>query len=593
MVAINNHTEYSAQVCEFVNSDQPTSIDAWVRVTDLREMGRDIPLTRSSTVADSPNIFTDTTIRSHPTIAFTPRDDVLSSLTEMYHTLFVDNTIEIEVFDSGLGIFVRRRLLESDVVISGSTLTTTYYDVINTSNNTKMTSNDVDVYILPRVKRMFINDNTPAKYAKMITNITVGERVYQFINFAAISKKNVYAFYDFDICRGAIHFTKDGLGVAHFSDAMVSCINTGYAIVGFHTHDERLTKYISRGLGVIIVAGCRVVPIDKYYGAISSGGYCVRGFNAVRNAHCRTCDQFHLDNRDKIHVYQSVCKKCLAEHDFKIISVIDMANKDVFDGSDEHASIEASSIMVPEGYELWFCGKKNSYHIIAPVNQRDSDFGKMLITAGGLVKYPCQSHKITLPIINITKMQPVARSTLLAFLGLNEDRLIKGTYAVRHRKYALNMSINDPVFDDIRLILSKCIDKVVYKARAFMATPQDGDVLDLCLKISVYVPFNSLGVLDMVVPMMCDMADMKYLAKGYMPFVTRRRYKRFGDWAKSVTHRKKTKAAVVTAEMTADDIKANIKQKATKDAESILDEQDSAMFHTIEGIEQYPDSDEE
>lgn len=591
MVIINNHTEYSKQVCEFVNSDRPTPIDAWTIVTDLHGEGRDVYLSRDDNVDDTPNIFTNAVIRNHPTISFEKRDDVAASLTEMYHTLFVDNTIEIEVYNTNTSAFIRRRLLEDDVVISGSTLTTTYYDVTNTTTGEKMTSNDVDVYILPRVKKMFINSISPAKYAKAITNITVGDRVYQFINFAAISKKNVYAFYDFDICRGAIHFTRDGLAIAHFSDAMMACVDTGYAIVGFHTHDERVTKYASRGLGIIIVDGCRIVPITRYYGAISNGGYSVRGFNAVRNAHCRECEKFHLDNREKIHIYQSICKKCLGDNGFKVISVVDNIGKCVFDIEEPlSTNLDPSSIAVPNAHELWFCGRKSNYHIIAPIGMRNSEFGKKVITAAGLLKYPVSSHKITLPTINITKMSPIARKKLLAFLGLNEERLINGNYVIKFRKYALNMSIDDPIFDDIRLILHKCIDKVVYKARAFMASPHEGDALDLCLKVSVYVPFNSPGVPDAAVPMICGMAGMKYLHKEYMPFVTRRRYKIFGDWAKPVTHRRR---AVVPTKKVTLDVSSNIRSRAAKDAESILDEADSAMFHTVDDVSEYSDSDEE
>jgi hypothetical protein len=504
----------------------------------------------------------------------------------------VDNDISIELYDNGE--VIRRRLLETDVVISGSTLTTIYYDVINTSTGEKMVSNDIDVYILPRVRRMYINGVSPTKYAKMITNIIVDGKTYQFINFAALSKKNVYAFYDFDICRGAIHFTRDGLCIANFSDSMMDCINTGYSVIGFHTHEDRVKKYASRGLGICLVPGCRVVPVDKYYGATSRGGYSVRGLNAVRNAYCDTCKMFHLDNREKIHLYGSVCKSCLAKNGFRIVSMVDAS--DVMDDFKHYTSVEASSILVNHGEELWFCGKTNNYHIIAPAGSRETPFGKRVIAAAGLAKYPVRSHKIVLPVINVSKMSKEARKYIIAYMGITEERLSQGTYMIKSRKYALNMSLKDPVFDDIRVILSRSTDDVVYKARVFMANREDGDILDLCLKVSVYIPAG--GVMDTVIPVLANVAGMEYKMKDYIPFVTHRRYKKFGTWAKPVTRRSsKTVKTVKTSETSETiktvDVQGIVNERTRKDASSILESQESSMFDGYDDAVLYSDSDEE
>lgn len=606
---ISSSNQYGHFVCHMVNADYPTFLDNHVRIIDLTDNGRDedmkavemnirsdkyYPMTiwNGKTFEDTPSfprVVYEGSILNTPTISFVPRDDYKDTLTEIYRTIFVDHDIRIDTFvDKKL---INRRITEDDIVISGSTLTTTFYDVTNTSTGAVMKSDDIDVYILPSIRRIYIDGKMINNSFRAINNISVGDKKYQFISISSCTPKNVYGFYDFDICRGMIQFLKDGLVRVTFSQMMTDCISSGYAIVGFHTTDVRVAKYQSRGLGVILIKDTRILTTEKYYGAIRGGcGYNVRGFNAVRSAKCNACGIHHLDNREKIHIYQSVCKACLAKEGYTVITSGDtrIFSDDMEEiGRSSSSSIAYENIIPTEGKEVWYSGKDGNYHLIVPKGASQTEFGHRLYKYCGVMKHPGRCHKVTFPIINVAKTGESTRKNILSYLGINETVFRTGTFGIYTRKYKLIFPPSDPIFDNYRVVIDKYSDSIIYKARLFMSEEND-----LSVKVNLYIPAVD-DLLCILVDAVSQMSDCRHVINEYTPFVTGRRYKKFENWAKAVTRRVVKKAPVKEKEETTNvtaSLSTILSQRAAEDVD-LLDHEFTDM--NVNGYINVSDSDEE
>lgn len=525
---ITNTTVYGSYICGMVNSKEITNLDNHVQIVDMTNSGRDKPLEK---VGKTKKFIYEGQFLSHPTITFTPKNDCRDTLVEIYQTLFVDHRIEIDYFDKDQSKVIRRVISESDVVVSGSSLTTILYDVVNTATGEMMKSNDIDVYILPHVRKLYVNGKLIGGGFKQVNNIVVDGKNYQIISISAEVPKNVYGFYDFDICRGMIQFTNDGMAIITLSQMMMDCISSGYAVVGFHTIDARIKKYQDRGLGVFLIPGTKIVDTTRYYGAIRGGNrYSIRGFNAVRSARCMMCGTHHLDNREKIHLYQGICKTCLAKEKFSLISVGD---SELFNDNDNYSqNIVYDDIITKDGTEVWYSGKNGRYHLIVPSGAAETRFGHMVYKYAGVLKHPGKCHKVTFPIINVAKTSDATRKTILRYLGIDEVTFRTGRYTLSTRKYKLLFPMSDPMFYHYSSILERYQKHIIQKARAY----HDETTNELCIKVSLYIPVND-ELLNMLVGGISELSNCKYTCKPYTPFVTGNRYKLFPEWAKPVTKR--------------------------------------------------------
>lgn len=529
MTAITSNVDYSDYICDCVNAQETTVLDNHVMKFNL--LGDNVPLDLDVIEVAEP-LFGVSVTRSYPNVSCVPRDDFVDNAREIYEALFVTNHFDVEYFDGQNKI--RRPLSEDDIVISGSRLATLFYDITNTIDGTKMIANDVDVYILPKISKIYMNGHPMNGYMKSLIDFTVDNVKYQFISFGAHGVKNTYGFYDFDVCRGSLTFDADGYATVKMSQMMVSCMITGWARVGFHTTEDRVAKYIARGFGVLLIPGTIVVTRDKYYGTISNmGSYNIRGFNAVRSAHCSMCGKFHNDNREKLYLYQSICKKCFAAENF-IIKSVDTRTNNIFEREPMTFNVLPYDLVIPTGYELLYAGKRSPYHIFAPLNRNEDGIMSRLPYIIGVLKRACVNHKIVLDVLNITRLEPHARKNIFDVIGMSEEKVLRRM--VINKKY-IKLSHHDPVFDKVKTFIEFIKESAVYKARVYPLenSCRDGNKGDLCLKVSLYVPTTDL--LGAFIPTACSLANIQHKMKDYFPIVTNRRYKKFNDEVKILTKR--------------------------------------------------------
>ena len=211
------------------------------------------------------------------------------------------------------------------------------------------------------------------------------------------------------------------------------------------------------------------------------------------------------------------------------------------------------------------------------------------------MKYPDTCHKVTFPIINVSKTSDNTRNNILKYLGISEAVFRTGKYIIGTRKYKIVFPSTDPIFDNFRIVMEKCIDSIVYKARIFSASSSNGDVNDLCLKVSIYISTDD-SIIGNITKSIAEMSDCRYVEKMYTPFVTNRRYKSFGNnWAGNVTRRhvkkQPPKKIVANPEPTMS-LSQILSQRVMKDSRDDL--LDQSMMDTANRDDYvYSDSDEE
>jgi len=284
---------------------------------------------------------------------------------------------------------------------------------------------------------------------------------------------------------------------------MLSCMESGICVVGFHTTTVRIEKYVARGLGIVTLEGTKIISPEQYYNLGDIRAYSVRGLNAIRATQCNTCHKMHHGNTEFINILYHNCESCWNTMGVNIIrskELVHLSQKDT-----------SKSILDP--------GTKYTYYFEVSTSITESHM-EILKRAAKSVKTHDQCYKVKLPLINITALSPYDRRKILAVLGLNESLFVSNKFFSRFKRNTVRLTKTDPILSDISLLIKLYLKGLIYKT-SFKHIDNIAT-----LQISIYIPKNPEDkTIEYILGAITSVSRVTWCVKEMTPLITGFRYR--------------------------------------------------------------------